>query len=113
MPGISPSGIPRARCSTTPFGGLHIWQVVPSVREAQLPRLRVEHAVEAPNIFGGMSGQRTSLTRSNTSPGETSLGAAARKTLRVEAIIIAAGTPLSVTSPTAIPTAPSGSSMKS
>ena len=39
--------------------------------------------------------------------------AEARRRLRVAAITIAAGTPLSVTSPITTPTRPSGSSMKS
>ena len=64
-------------------------------------------------MFGGMSGQRCSLTRSSTSPGSISRCAAARSTLRVAAITSAAGTPLSVTSPTTSPIRPSGSSMKS
>ena len=55
-----------------------------------------------------MSGQRCSLTRSSVSPGSTSRCAEARSTLRVAAITSAAGTPLSVTSPTTKPTLPLG-----
>ena len=49
------------------------------------------------------------MTRSSTSPGASDrVGREARRTLRVAAITIAAGTPLSVTSPTTSPTLPSG-----
>ena len=64
-------------------------------------------------MFGGMSEHSVSLIRCSTVPGSSRRWAVARSTLRVAAITIAAGTPLSVTSPTTRPIRPPGSSMKS
>ena len=58
-------------------------------------------------MFSGMSGQRLSLTRASTAPGSCRRWALARMTLLVAAITIAAGTPLSVTSPITRPMRPS------
>ena len=55
-----------------------------------------------------MSGHRCSFTRSSTSPGSIRRWAEARSTLRVADITSAAGTPLSVTSPTTKPDPPVG-----
>ena len=65
------------------------------------------------NILGGMSRTITSFTRFSTSPGESSRWAEARSMVRVVAITMAAGTPLSVTSPTTSPRWSSSSSKKS
>src|SRR5919199_1409061 len=57
-------------------------------------------------MLGGMSGSRTVLTCASTAPGESSRAAVARSSARVVAITSAAGTPLSVTSPTTSPGRP-------
>ncbi len=111
---MSPSGIPLARSSIGPLSVRANGRLCPAFAKRSTPvagsSTPYRHVT---NIFGGMSGQRSSFTRSSTSPGATMRCAEARRTLRVAAITIAAGTPLSVTSPTTRPTLPSGSSMKS
>src|SRR5215213_8633764 len=62
------------------------------------------------NMLGGMSGTITSFTLFKTSPGELRRWAEARSMVRVVAITRAAGTPLSVTSPTTRPKWPLSSS---
>ena len=64
-------------------------------------------------MFGGISAHSSSLARLSTAPGSTRRGASERRMLCVVAITMAAGTPLSVTSPTTSPMRPSGSGMKS
>ncbi len=65
------------------------------------------------NMFGGISAHSRSLARLRTAPGSTRRGASVRRMLWVVAMTMAAGTPLSVTSPTTRPIRPSGSGMKS
>ena len=60
------------------------------------------------NIFSGMSGQSMLVDALEHRAGLDQRWAEARSTLRVAAITSAAGTPLSVTSPTTKPTRPSG-----
>ena len=61
----------------------------------------------------GISGTSSSLARASTAAGLMSRGASARRIEWVRAITSAAGTPLSVTSPTTTPIRPSPRSMKS
>ena len=73
-------------------------------------RRRVEHGVEAgdEHLRRHVGAEQVVRRGSSTAPGATTRWAAARRTLRVAAMTIAAGTPLSVTSPTTRPTVPSG-----
>ena len=97
--------MPRARSSTDPSAVLTYGRSWPALANRNRPVAgsRTPYR-QVTNIFAGMSGQRCSLTRSSTAPGSTSRCAEARSTLRVAAITSAAGTPLSVTSPTTKPT---------
>ena len=61
----------------------------------------------------GISGTSSAFARARISPGESLRLASARRIEWVRAMTSAAGTPLSVTSPTAMPIRPSGISMKS
>ncbi len=60
------------------------------------------------NIRAGISGSSRALARARISPGESLRLASARRIECVRAMTSAAGTPLSVTSPTAMPDAPAG-----
>ncbi len=106
--------MPVARSSSGPLGVRANGRLWPALAKRRSPVSGSSTPYrQVTNIFGGMSGQSRSLTVSSTSPGATIRCAEARRTLRVAAMTIAAGTPLSVTSPTTSPTFPSGSSMKS
>ena len=65
------------------------------------------------NMRAGISGSSSAFARARISPGESLRLASARRTEWVRAMTSAAGTPLSVTSPTAMPIRPSRISMKS
>ena len=65
------------------------------------------------NMRAGISGQSRSLARARISAGRSAAAASARRIEWVRAMTSAAGTPLSVTSPTAMPMRPSRISMKS
>ncbi len=69
--------------------------------------------MQVANMCAGVSVNSRSLTRPSTAPGLISRGAAARISACVLAMTIAAGMPLSVTSPTTTMTCPRGSGMKS
>jgi hypothetical protein len=64
-------------------------------------------------MLTGVSATSSWLARSSTLAGATSRGASARRIEWMLAITNAAGTPLSLTSPTTTPTWPSGSSIRS
>ena len=64
-------------------------------------------------MCAGISSTSSSFALVRTSLGATRRGASARRMEWVVAMTSAAGTPLSVTSPTTMPTWPSGSLMKS
>ena len=112
-PGIRPSGMPVARLDDT-GDGVDAREVVAGVGESDVPGRGIEHRVEA----GDEHVRRHLRAQELVRPAEDGARVdqarrIGRKMLWVVAITIAAGTPLSVTSPTTSPMRPSGSGMKS
>ena len=106
MPGSRPRGIPVAHFVHA-GGAAPVGQVVSGIGVAQHACLGVEYGKQAgAEHLGGHVRTEQIVGAPSTAPGSCSRSAAARSSVRVEAITMAAGTPLSVTSP--ITSAPGG-----
>ena len=111
---MSPSGMPVARSSVISSPVRTNGRLWPALASTIRPVVgsRIANR-QVTNMLAGISGHNRSFARDRISPGDRSREASARSTEWVRAMTSAAGTPLSVTSPTAMPIRPSLISTKS